>query len=237
MPAPIAWTVCAGVKYVSPAFTGTQFRNSSTSPVRVSSHSRSRVMGSRKPSAIVAPGAASRMCHISVLPRSPSSPSSGCTCTLRRSLVKISLTSSGRSGGPTNQASPMGRADSAYHGAKLVRPQTRSTSRTDRRIGSGIFDDELVHAIEAALELVHRGGVADADVTIGAEGLARHHRNVRFGEQALGELNGVADAVFADDGADIRVGVERATRLRALDAGNCAQTLHHEIPPLVILGE
>src|ERR1035438_7886254 len=65
----MACTVCAGMRYVSPAFTCAQCSRCSTSPVRVASHSRSRVIGSRNPMAMVAPGAASRMCHISVLPR------------------------------------------------------------------------------------------------------------------------------------------------------------------------
>src|SRR5215472_12099709 len=198
MPAPIAWTVCAGVKYVSPAFTGTQFRNSSTSPVRVNSHSRSRAIGSRKPSAIVAPGSASRMCHISVLPRGPSSPSSGWTWTLSRSLVKISFTSSSRSHSERYHASPIGRSASGNHGARLVRPQTRSRRDGVNRTGSGIFDDELVDPVEPALELRHRRRVRNPHVPVRAESFSRHHRDVRFLQLALGQYQRVRDPVLPD---------------------------------------
>jgi hypothetical protein len=43
MPAPMACTVWAGVKYVSPAFTGIQLTRCSISPESVASRSRSRV--------------------------------------------------------------------------------------------------------------------------------------------------------------------------------------------------
>src|ERR1035438_9342387 len=75
------------------------------------------------------------MCHISVLPRGPSSPSSGCTCTLNRCDVKISFTSNGNSRSVRNHASPMGCAESANHGSRRVVPHTFSRSDGVRRMG------------------------------------------------------------------------------------------------------
>ena len=68
MPPPIAWTVPAGVKNVSPGLGDTQLRSCSISPETAASRSRSRVIVSRRPRPILASGFALTMYHISDLP-------------------------------------------------------------------------------------------------------------------------------------------------------------------------
>src|SRR5690348_487417 len=130
---------------------------------------------------MTAPGSASRMCHISVLPRGPSSPSSGCTWTDSRSEVKISFTSSGSSCSARNQASPIGSAESGNQGARRVLPHTFSRRDGVSRTGApmlGMADHELVDPVEPALQLLHRSGVGEPDMLFGPERLARNHRHL-----------------------------------------------------------
>ena len=55
--------------------------------------------------------------------------------------------------------------------------------------------DEALQAVEAALQLLHRSRVGDANVVVGAERFAGNHRDEFFRQQLLGELQRVRDAV------------------------------------------
>ncbi len=48
---------------------------------------------------------------------------------------------------------------------------------------------------------------------VGAERFARNHRDVRFRQQPLAELQRIRYAVLADDHAQVRIGVEGSARL------------------------
>ena len=116
---------------------------------------------------------------------------------------------------------------------------SRAPPASNRRVtGSRILHDELVDAVEAALEFVHRRGVGDADVLVGAEGLARDDGDVRLLRAVLGELQGVLNAVLAESAR--RCWDRRRTRpsaRRSATPGMARRRCDHEIAALVILGE
>src|SRR5579862_8926387 len=98
-------------------------------------------------------------------------------------------------------------------------------------------NDEAVQAFEAAAQLEHGSGVRDADVLLGPEGLAGNYGNEVFRQQALGKLQGVLDALLAESGADVGVGVEGTVGLGALDARDFIQAPDDEIAALAVFGE
>src|ERR1017187_7228575 len=100
-PGPIACTVPASTKIISPTSTGTHSSNFSSVPSAIAASNASAVAPSSKPRAIVAPGTASSTYQHSVLPRgcpiACACASSGCTCTDSLSCGNSSFTSSGNS--------------------------------------------------------------------------------------------------------------------------------------------
>src|ERR1700761_1534007 len=94
---------------------------------------------------------------------------------------------------------------------------------------SGIFDDELMNAVQTALQFVHGSGVRNSNVAIGAERLARYRGYVSLIQEAIAKLQRAFDSVLAQRNADVRISVERPARLRALNARNLTQPAHYEI--------
>src|SRR6266566_2799927 len=189
------------MKYVSPALTGIQRSRRSISPLAAAARNASAPTGSLNPSAICAPGAALRICHISVLP-TPHSPS-GCTCTDSLSEVIKSFTRIGRGGSEVYQRSL---------------PHVIS-----RRLVVNLRGDKFVNAVKPALQFLHRGGIGNANVPIGAERFTGHNGHMSFSQQSLGELHRIGDAVLAQRRPDIGIGIECALRLGAAHARDGAQ--------------
>src|ERR1051326_4009406 len=100
-----------------------------------------------------------------------------------------------------------------------------------------ILNHKPVQPVEPAFEFVHRGGIRDAHVPIGPESLARDHRYVSFGEEALRELNRVLDAAFAEGYTAVRVSIEGSARLGATYSGDLPQPANHKVAALLILRE
>src|ERR1700734_1470874 len=144
--------------------------------------SRSRLMDSRKPTAIRAPGSARITYHISVFPRESSCPAAkssfGWTCTDRRSDVKTNFTSKGRSA--SNHTSPIFLSEVGYQGSRSGVPHTFSRNRVGSRLGALPLTNEAVDAIEPAFQFFHRRRVRNADVFGGSERFAWHQRHVRL---------------------------------------------------------
>src|SRR5579872_3205152 len=175
------------------------------------------------------------MYHISVFPSEFSwalaKASSGCTCTERRSEVKMNFTSKGRSA--SNQTSPILFWEEGNQGARSWAPQTFSRNLVGRRTGALALTDETSDAVEAALQFFHGCRVGNADVLVGSESFAGNDGHVGFGEQTLGELQGRRDS-FAETNGDVGIGVESTLGFGDLDAGNRTQPFHHEIAALAI---
>src|ERR1035437_662052 len=130
-PGPIACTVPASTKIMSPTDTGTHSINCSNVPSGTAAWIAFAVTPSRSPRAIVAPGFASSTYQHSVLPRgcpiACACASSGCTCTESLSLGNSSFTSSGNSAppsGPSNCSLPSAVTDAS------VRPAIAPVSTT-----------------------------------------------------------------------------------------------------------
>src|SRR5260370_37655403 len=105
----------------------------------------------------------------------------------------MNLISRGRSA--SNQTSPIFRSELGYQGARCGEPQTFSLKIAGRRTGLLPLTDEALDAIESTRELGERGGVGEANVFPGAKRLAGNHGDMRFGKQALGELQRRRDGV------------------------------------------
>src|SRR5439155_24155763 len=158
-------------------------------------------------------------CHISVLP-TPHSPS-GCTCTDSLSEVNRNFTRIGSGGEAVYQSSPI------FLPPGTSIPHTLSCAVRVSLTGLGqamLRHDEVVNAIETALQFLHRSGVGNAYVPVGSERFSGHYGHMRIGQQPLGELRGAGDAVLAEGRSDVRIGVEGAHGLGAADTGNGAQT-------------
>ena len=93
----------------------------------------------------------------------------------------------------------------------------------------------------AFLELLHRGRVGDADVVVGAEGVARDDGDPAFLEQVVGHAVGVPDGrpveLHAVIGADVGEEVERSLRLEAGHARHRGELHVAVVPPPLELGD
>jgi hypothetical protein len=138
---------------------GATGKNSRRSLSRRKGRSRADVppnTAARSPSAIPAPASALSTYHISVLP-------GGCTWTESRSVVKMNLTRMSSAG---NHTSPIGELVSGNHGASFRLPHTFSTRSVRDAPAARSLEkrfDETLDTVEAALQLLHRRGVGDAD--------------------------------------------------------------------------
>src|SRR5437899_2252753 len=94
-----------------------------------------------------------------------------------------------------------------------------------------------MEAVEPPLELVHRGRIGDANVSVRAERLARHHGHVRLREQFFGKLQRALNAALFECRADVRISVKRSLGFCAFYSWNGSQALNHEVAALSVLGE
>src|SRR3972149_3644734 len=93
-----------------------------------------------------------------------------------------------------------------------------------------LLGEEGVEALEALLQLVHRGGVGESEMLRGAEGLSGHHNDSGFAQQALGEIvHRGRELAAADIRADVGIGVEGAARHGAGHSGNSAKLCDYEV--------
>src|SRR5215469_3273239 len=155
----------------------------------------------------------------------------------RRSEVNSNFTSSGNSRSARYQTSPTGSFESGNHGESRVLPQTFSRGEGARRTGLTILHDELMDAVEASLQFVHRSGVGKADMLLGTEGFTRNHGDLRLGQQPIAELQRIADAVAGHRLSHVGVSVKCAARLGDLHTRNLPQPLDYEVAPAAIFGQ
>ncbi len=103
-------------------------------------------------------------------------------------------------------------------------------------LGQGL--DDPVHAL---LQVLHGGGVGQADVVVRAEGIPRHDGHLGLLEQVVGHAVGVADAGAAEllvvEGLDVREKVEGALGLEAGEARHGGQAHQAEVAPALELGD
>src|SRR5690606_22267731 len=92
--------------------------------------------------------------------------------------------------------------------------------------------NETLHPLEALLDVLEAGGVADANVVVRAEREAGHRGHLLRLEQAAAEL----DTLQARP-ADVREEVEGALAVHAGDSGHRVEPLPGGLPAARILGE